>query len=223
MTFVTPGETARQSTHRSAVPAQGAGDRSEPLLPPTVDAALEAVADVLHDGLLQDLVAARYLLDLMDGSHATWADDPKVAELANAVRGALEQARDLMASTRAHSRDGKGLTEALTELAARCAVPSELTVDLPEELEPAVAVTAYRLVQAVIGASRAATAEQISIHADTRAARLRVTAVITGSCDVSWAPSWEHHLRSFGGSLVVDQLPEGVRLSATIVMEGRQS
>ena len=220
MTLVTPGETARQATTRSTLPAQAPRANVERLLPPTVDAALDGVADVLHDGLVQDLVAARYLLELIGSSDPMWQSDPTVAELSAAIRGALEQARALMASTRGRARDGHGLSAALIALGERSPVPTELTVDLPEFMEPGVAVTVYRLVQAVFEAGRSATAEQVSIHADRRAARLRVTAVITGSCDVSWVPSWEHHLRSFGGSLSVDHLPEGVRILATILTEG---
>ena len=187
------------------------------LIAPTCDAALDRLADSIHDGVVQDLVAARYLLDLLADSHP----DGELDNLTTAIRDALVHARALMAQARSQVRDGRGLSAALRELAAVATVPAELSLDLPNELEPGTAVTVYRLAQAIFQGAQAGGASHVAMRADTRGQTLRVTAVITGGSDVSWVASWEHHLLTMGGSMDVEPLPEGVRVGSTIVMERR--
>lgn len=188
------------------------------MLAPTLDAALDSVADAIHDGLVQDLVAARYLLDLL----ADQDTDGQLEDLGVAIRGALANARVLMDRARSKVRDGHGLQPAIRALAETSHAPADLSVDLPEQIDPGVAVTVYRLTQAVMQAADLGGADHISLRADARDGVVRVTAVITGGCDLSWVPSWEHHLRSTGGSMDIDNLPGGVRIGSTIVTERRR-
>ena len=109
------------------------------------ETALGAFADLLHDGVVQDLVVARYAAD-----GAARGGDPAL------VRDAVQQALVGLRRSLWHlrPRGDAGLPQALKALSGRLAEsgrrPLELTLagDV-DVLDPASATTAYRLVQAL--------------------------------------------------------------------------
>lgn len=110
-----------------------------------LDADLDALADRLHDGVLQSLVVARYACDAV-----ARGADPSVAR--DAVQEALVALRRDVWALR--PRTHHGLAAALTELASRRAVDGRPALDLmldddDDDIDPAAAAVAYRLVQSV--------------------------------------------------------------------------
>lgn len=108
----------------------------------------DALADTLHDGAVQSLVVARYAADA-----AVRAGDPhgSVALVRDSVQDALVAVRRTMWQLRPRAADD--LAGALAELSARLVESGApgLELDLDADLvalPPAVATTAYRLVQA---------------------------------------------------------------------------
>lgn len=114
------------------------------------DAEADALADALHDGPLQALVAARYAVDA-----AVRGSDPAVAR--DAVQEALVSLRRAVWLMRPRGADD--LPGALAELAAQRAAAGAETLEL--DLDPEVAAAlpaparaaAYRFVQAVAAGS----------------------------------------------------------------------
>lgn len=116
-------------------------------------------AGQLHDGLVQSLVAARYLLDL---ASTTWPGGPQpwLSAIQESLQAALADGRGLLSSLQARTRSGRGLCEALDELAEHCPIPVEITVDAAEpedgdsaaSAEPSafVAAASYRFVQTAL-------------------------------------------------------------------------
>ena len=113
------------------------------------DADLDALADRLHDGALQALVAARYACDAV-----TRGADPELAR--DAVQEALVALRHEVWLLR--PRAEQGLPSALSELAAHLAAAGRaglgLQVDPAVRMPPACVAAAYRLVQDLVGATR---------------------------------------------------------------------
>ena len=112
------------------------------------DADLDALADRLHDGVLQTLVVARYACDAV-----VRGADPELARAA--VQDALVALRHEVWSLR--PRAESGLVAALEDLSAqRAGRPGQgplqfaLDADVATELPPAARALAYRLVQAVL-------------------------------------------------------------------------
>jgi two-component system, NarL family, sensor kinase len=116
------------------------------------EAEADAAADALHDGALQALVVARYAADA-----AVRGGDPVVAR--DAVQEALVALRRAVWLLR--PRGDQGLLEALGQLAGQVAatggaalvldVDESLADVLDDELAPAAATAAYRLVQRTAG------------------------------------------------------------------------
>lgn len=155
----------------------------------------DALADALHDGPMQSLVVARYAADA-----AVRAGDPSgsVALVRDSVQDALVEVRRALWQLRPRATDD--LPGALAELSARLveagAPALELDVD-DVALPPAVASTAYRLVQAL---------------ATTTTAPLRVRSLSTaegpalevegGSTDdASTTARWTRRAEAVGGVL----------------------
>lgn len=116
----------------------------------------DALADALHDGPVQSLVVARYAADA-----AVRQGDPhgSVALVRDAVQDALVGVRRAMWQLRPRAADD--LAGALAELSARLVESGApaLELDLDADLTgfpPAVATTAYRVVQAAATAATAA-------------------------------------------------------------------
>ena len=116
------------------------------------EAEADAAADALHDGALQALVVARYAADA-----AVRGGDPVMAR--DAVQEALVALRRAVWLLR--PRGDQGLLEALGQLAGQVAacggalllldVDESLAGSLDDQLAPAAATAAYRLVQRTAG------------------------------------------------------------------------
>jgi hypothetical protein len=116
-------------------------------------------AGQLHDGLVQSLVAARYLLDL---AAVTWPGGPQpwLSAVQESLQAALADGRGLMSAVQPRTRNGRGLSSALEDLAEGCPIPVELTIeagdpaaeDGPPSHEPKGyhGAACYRFVQAAI-------------------------------------------------------------------------
>ena len=113
------------------------------------------LAGHLHDGLVQSLVAARYLLDL---AASTWPDGPQpwLEAVRESLQAALSDGRTLLSAVQPRTRDGRGLRAALSELCTKSPVPVELLtaggadLDLDPPLSPVAAAAGFRFVQAAL-------------------------------------------------------------------------
>jgi signal transduction histidine kinase len=112
------------------------------------------MADELHDGLVQSLVAARYLLDL---ASTTWPDGPMpwLEAVREGLSAALVDGRALLSGVQPRTRKGRGLRVALEDLCDSYRIPVQLQVTEATS-EPYAAPTpvmnaaAYRFVQAAL-------------------------------------------------------------------------
>jgi len=148
------------------------------------DADLDALADRLHDGVLQSLVVARYACDAV-----ARGADPAVAR--DAVQAALVALRRDVWALR--PRTGHGLSAALTELALQRAAAGRPALDLELDDVPvalAAAAVAYRLVQSV---------------GDDRRLTVRLTgAVLDVDAAVEDPAGWALRLHAVGAELLTD-------------------
>ncbi len=111
-------------------------------------------AGELHDGLVQSLVAARYLLDL---ASTTWPDGPMpwLDAVREGLSAALVDGRTLLSGVQPRTRKGRGIRVALEDLCASYRIPVQLQV-VEASAEPYAAPTqtmntaAYRFVQAAL-------------------------------------------------------------------------
>lgn len=142
----------------------------------------DEMADALHDGPVQTLVVARYAADA-----AVRGGDP--VEARDAVQAALVQMRRTLWELR--PRGGSGLLAALDQLAAH--LDAAVTTRATTDLTGAPAVLAYRLVQAVAGA----TPVRVHVHTEDGA----VVVDIDGGVPLSAPERWVHRARALGGSL----------------------
>lgn len=132
----------------AADPAVASADPAHQLVA-AADADADAAADRLHDGAVQALVVAHYAAE-----SATRGGDPVAAK--DAVRTALVELRRELWHLRPRGHDGGGLAAALGLLSARLqeagrpALGYVLDEPLADALLPALASTAYRLVQATV-------------------------------------------------------------------------
>jgi signal transduction histidine kinase len=140
-------------------PVTRAPDRTAPVRPTAAARAAEAVAEVeaeraalsrlLHDEVLQSLLAARFAADL--------AGAPDVRD---AVREAIAEASSAMWRLKPRTAEGQ-LVRALDELADRKTgiVLTVRAAGVPERIDPAAATVAFRVVQAVLDACDATTVD----------------------------------------------------------------
>ncbi|MCW2546453.1 MAG: histidine kinase [Mycobacterium sp.] len=146
-------------------------------------------AGELHDGLVQSLVAARYLLDL---ASTTWPDGPMpwLEAVREGLSAALADGRALLNSVQPRTRKGRSIRAAIEELSGSYRVPVQLLVtegaaEPYSPPTPMVNAAAYRFVQAAL-------ADLVMRGAD--AAELRLTTGPGGlSIDVSAVgerPAW---------------------------------
>ncbi len=158
------------------------------------DADLDALADRLHDGPLQSLVAARYACD----ASARGAADPALARAA--VQDALVALRLEMWLLR--PRGASGLSEALAALSAQrvsAGLPGlsvRLDPGVPAALSPAAAAAVYRLVQDV--------SRNVSTVLPVRLARCRDGAALDVGGPLGCVDGWSIRARALGGELVAD-------------------
>ncbi len=174
----------------------------EPLAPSTTVAqelvrggehGLDDVADQLHDGPVQALVAARYACDAaVRGGSATDARD--------AVQEALVALRRTLWHLRPRGEDG--LLSALEGLSNRLAESGRpgllLSLDRPsvDLLGPAARVTAYRLVQTVALADRGA-----PVRVALRTTGATVVLHVDGGSPLPDPDRWVRRCRALGGDL----------------------
>ncbi len=112
------------------------------------------VAGELHDGLVQSLVAARYLLDL---AATTWPGGPMpwLEAVRESLAAALVDGRTLLSTVQPRTRNGRGLRVALEDLCAGYRVPVSIQVAeaAPDAFTPPTPVmnaAGYRFVQAAL-------------------------------------------------------------------------
>ena len=158
------------------------------------DAELDALADRLHDGPLQALVAARYACD----ASVRGAADPALARAA--VQEALVALRREMWLLR--PRGAGGLSHALAALSTQrvgAGLPGlsvHLDTGVPDALSPAVGAAAYRLVQAV--------SRNVSTVLPVRLARCCAGAALDVGGPLDPVDGWSVRARALGAELVAD-------------------
>jgi len=158
------------------------------------DADLDALADRLHDGPLQALVAARYACD----ASVRGAADPALARAA--VQEALVALRREMWLLR--PRGAGGLSDALAALSEQrvsAGLPGlsvRLDTGVPAALSPAASAAVYRLVQAV--------SRNVSTVLPVRLARSCAGAALDVGGPLDTVDGWSVRARALGGELAAD-------------------
>jgi hypothetical protein len=111
-------------------------------------------AGELHDGLVQSLVAARYLLDL---ASTTWPDGPKpwLEAVHEGLAAALADGRALLNNVQPRTRRGRSIRSALEDLCSSYRIPvqlhaAEAVAEPYAPPSPVVNAAAYRFVQAAL-------------------------------------------------------------------------
>jgi hypothetical protein len=195
---------------RSILPVPRAGHPSSARELPAAllllaDADADALADRLHDDLLQVLVVARYAADA-----AVRGGDPTVTR--DAVQEALVALRRTVWQLR--PRTGPGLVSALDALslqrvAARLPAPElHLDGEVAAQLDAAGAAAAYRLVQAALAAAGQRTVVVRLTCSEDRA-------LLDLDVSVPDPRAWSLRARATGGQIVVGR--DRVRLLLPLV------
>lgn len=127
-----------------------------------VEAERAALGGLLHDKVMQSLVAARFMAELKCAP-----------EVRDAVREAMSEVAAAMWALRPRTAEGQ-LVSALSDLAERrtgvvVAVRSD---GVPDRVDPAAATVAYRVVQAAVDACQGTT---MDVRVEVRAATLTVS------------------------------------------------
>jgi signal transduction histidine kinase len=194
-------------------PSTRTDDRTAQARPAAAARAAEAVAEVeaeraalsrlLHDDVMQTLLAARYAADLAGDTNTR-----------DAVREAISEASAAMWRLKPRTTGGE-LVRALGELAdRRTGVVLSLRTDgLPERVDPAAAAVAFRVVQAALDACDASAME---VRAELRAGLLTVSVCDDGPAydTAIHAPGsdltrWLARAVSLGGRARVGDGPRG--------------
>jgi len=125
----------------------------------------------LHDGSQQRLVSVAMTLGLADSKLASDPIDAQtfLREARTGLSKALEDLRDLSSGIYPGILTERGLAPALDDLAARCRLPVELSVSLPERPPDRVETAAYFFVSEVL--------TNAAKHAPTSTVRIRVELV----------------------------------------------
>ncbi len=177
-----------------------------------------ALADRLHDGPLQDLVATRYLADLTVQAAARSATPATVAERLGAVRDAAQDAlvgtRRLLGSLTARCADGTGLTQALAALGTAAGAAGGggggLAVEVQAAdagtLPPGIAIVAYRLVQALLAdtAERGATTAVVRARRTSEALEVSVAGSVAPDLEAAAVARWVVRIGMLGGTILTD-------------------
>ncbi len=166
-------------------------------------AALEAerdeLADALHDGVLQELLATRYAADAALRSGASAA--PAVRD---AVQAAVVALRRTMWHVRPRGSDGlPGALRALSERLVEAGAPAlDLHVDAPaaelDALSPGAVGTAYRLVQHLALASGASPAP---LTVSLASPRPGLVVLDVSGADLAGPDRWARRARACGTEL----------------------
>lgn len=160
------------------------------------DADLDALADRLHDGPIQTLVAARYACD----ASVRGAADP--AQARAAVQEALVALRREMWLLR--PRGAGGLSDALAALSGQrvsAGLPGlsvHLDTSVAAALSPTASTAAYRLVQSV--------SRTVMTVLSVRLTRCGELAALDLDAAVDDPDAWALRARALGGELVADSV-----------------
>lgn len=152
------------------------------------EADLDDLADMLHDGPVQALVAARYAADAaVRGGDTTAARD--------AVQQALVELRRVLWGLR--PRGASGLVAAIEQLSVQRLAAGQTTIELTgdADLTGAGAVLAYRLVQRVAGLRT----PQVDVQADAAT----VVVDVHGAELLTSPERWVRRAEALGGALTV--------------------
>ncbi|HEX4430265.1 MAG TPA: histidine kinase [Frankiaceae bacterium] len=184
------------------------------------------LAGELHDGLVQSLVAARYLLDL---AASTWPDGPLpwLEAVRESIQAALTDGRGLLNSVQPRVRAGRGLRVALEDLCAGAPVPVELhpatpAEDAPSCSEPApvAAAAGYRFVQAAFSDLIARGAEAIEVRLSTGPSGLSLDVSAIGDRP-AWPDEpgdgirrWVTRVELMGGTVLLQSASAHLRFGA---------
>lgn len=197
-----------------------------------------ALAGLLHDGPVQDLVATRYLADLAGlalrrrdgGTNIDLAGfEDRISALRAGAQDALAGTRRMLGSLTARCLDGTGLPGALAAAAAG-AGESGLAVTLVaadpalEVLPPGTAVLAWRMVQAVLTdcAARGAAKADVAARCEGGELLLTLSTRCSPNLDSPAVAPWTARVGIFGGSTATGPTGLTVRLpAATPVADGR--
>lgn len=158
-----------------------------------------ALADALHDGPVQDLLAARYAADAALRSPA-----PDLAAVRAAVQSAIVALRRTMRDLRPRGADGLGpaLEVLSSRLVADAGTGLRLRVDPHADVLPApAAALAYRLVQTVSPGSSPDTGIRVSLQPGRTPGTALLTVV--GGAPLPDAPRWRRSVAALGGDLLV--------------------
>ena len=191
-----------QVTHAPAPAATAARTRAAEALA-EVEAERAALSRLLHDHVLQSLIAARFTAEL--------ARDDATRD---AVREAIAEASEAMWALKPRTTDGQ-LVRALDELASRRSgvVVSLRTDSVPGLLDPAAATVAYRVVQAAVAACRATA---MDVRVEVRGGALALTICDDGPPydDAAYEPGsdltrWLVRAGDLGGASRIGEGPAG--------------
>jgi signal transduction histidine kinase len=189
------------------------------------DAARRRIERDLHDGAQQRLVAAALDLTLLEkqleGDSA--AARAVLARAREQLDGGLRDLRDLARGIHPSVLTDRGLAVALEGLVQRAPMPVELSVAVPERLEPAIEAAVYFLVsEAITNAAKHARADTVRVDV---AATPDTVAVAIGDDGAGGADAGHgsglrglvDRLEAVGGHLDIESAPgAGTRLSAQL-------
>ncbi len=187
------------------------------------------LAGDLHDGLVQSLVAARYLLDL---AASTWPDGPLpwLEAVRESIQAALGDGRALLKSVQPRVRAAAGLRVALEDLCAGAAVPTELHSVAPTEPSteqtgepapaPVAAAAAYRFVQAALSDLRERGAEAVEVRLSSGPSGLSIDVSAVGDRP-AWPDEpgdgirrWVTRVELMGGTVLLQSASAHLRFGA---------
>jgi signal transduction histidine kinase len=177
----------------------------------------------LHDGAQQQLVALALQLRL---ARSRTSDE----ESAKLLDGALEQLEQALSELRELARgihpailSDRGLNAAVTALAERQPLPTEVEFEVERRLEPTVEATAYFVIaEGLANVAKYSGAELVTVRIRERGGKLEVEVADDGcgGADASKGTGLhglEERLRALDGTLTVESEPgEGTHLTARI-------
>ncbi|MGW1515160.1 sensor domain-containing protein [Streptomyces sp. NPDC002287] len=192
----------------------------------TAAADLRRIERDLHDGAQARLAALAVDLGL---AKEKLAEDPRAAarlvdEAHGEVKIALQELRDLARGIHPAVLTDRGLDAALSSVAARCAVPVRVQVDLPDRPAPAVEGIAYATVSELL--------EDVGRHTGARSARVdvwrsggRLRIRVADDGRGSGAPAGlAERLDAVDGVLAVDSVDgRGTRVTAELPWRARHA
>src|SRR5262249_37038369 len=179
----------------------------------------------LHDGTQQRLVSIAMSLGLLEARLPVepQALRPLVHETRQALALALEELRELTQGIQPALLTERGLAAALEDLARRAALPTHVSVEIPERLPEQVESAAYFLVsEGLANAIKHSHAGEVRVSAVSAGGRLTVTVVDDGiggatSGGGSGLRGLADRVEALGGSLTVSSPPgRGTTLRAEL-------